>query len=269
MWSTQMANFDNLWSKSNQQLTDFLTACSICEWCAGTLDSSHPFLCRSCCGQLPYNLCACRQCAEPAQSSLLWRCGPCLQSPPYFDYSNTGYCYLFPIDQWIVRCKDRHSLPWHDRLQYLASSSYEPPTVAIDAVTFIPSNRVKLLQRGFNLSQSLATSVAAQLDAPLIHLFTLQHLRDQRGLNLTQRRQNLRHGLQLDQRQLEKVNDKLSLQHVLVVDDVMTSGATFNRAAQLLKQNGVKLVGCWALARAQKSTVSQRSKQRHNTAPPS
>lgn len=179
------------------------------------------------------------------------RCGRCQRRPPAFDYASTAFTYEAPIDRWVLRCKDQHSLHWHDRLNQLTRSHFAPPTVMPDAVTFIPSSRYKRLRRGFNLSESLAASVALCIDRPLLSLFQLQAQQDQRGLSVAQRHANLQHSLQcLPPSALPDVSE---FGHILVVDDIMTSGATMHRAAQLLKQSGVKLVGCWALARATKS----------------
>jgi ComF family protein len=181
------------------------------------------------------------------------RCGQCQQHPPAFDYASTGYHYRFPLDRWLMQCKDRYSAMWHDRLQRLAGDAFIAPSIVPDAIACIPARRHKRFKRGFNLSYSLACTLAQNLNRPLIHVFSLRPGLDQRGLSVPERHRNLRHSLQLDMPRWQQAQQQLDLQHVLLVDDVMTSGATFERAARLLKQQGVKLVGCWALARTLKA----------------
>ncbi|GGY48151.1 hypothetical protein GCM10011297_21330 [Bacterioplanes sanyensis] len=170
-----------------------------------------------------------------------------------FDYASTGYHYTFPLDRWLMQCKDHHSAMWHDRLQRLAGDAFIPPSILPDAIACIPAAHKKRFKRGFNLSYSLATHLAQILDRPLIHVFRLTPGRDQRGLTVAERHRNLRHSLHLDKNRWQQAQRQLDLGHILLVDDVMTSGATFERAAKLLKQQDVKLVGCWALARTLKA----------------
>ncbi|MCW8883123.1 MAG: phosphoribosyltransferase family protein, partial [Sedimenticola sp.] len=63
----------------------------------------------------------------------------------------------------------------------------------------------------------------------------------QAGLKRQQRKQNLRGSFRLKQR--------LKVEHVALVDDVVTTGSTVFELARLLKKSGIRRVDVWALAR--------------------
>ena len=65
---------------------------------------------------------------------------------------------------------------------------------------------------------------------------------DQRGLSRLARQRNVVSSLQAG-------DLKLNGLHVLLIEDVITTGATAHAAARALKQQGAAIVGVWALAR--------------------
>lgn len=212
--------------------------------CCGDSSGQHPFLCDACFPHLPINHPACVQCAEPLvslQSGL--RCGRCQRRPPAFDYSHCSWQFTSPVDHWIRLCKDRHDTLWLRRLAHLMNNHPPAQLAQVDGLVFIPSSRQHLWQRGFNMAEYLAQHVSRTWGIP-IRKQTLykQHSNDQRGLSAQQRRLNLRHSLHGGQQSLHG-------QHLLLIDDVMTTGATMSVAAEHLKQQGARIVGCWCLAR--------------------
>jgi len=111
------------------------------------------------------------------------------------------------------------------------------------ALTYIPSTRMRLFKRGFNVSELLARELAKKFQLPLLEdALKKTSGKDQRALNRQQRRTNLK-------QTLKPGNSDLSGQHILVIDDVMTTGATLDSAAHCLKQQGATAVGGWILAR--------------------
>jgi predicted amidophosphoribosyltransferase len=67
----------------------------------------------------------------------------------------------------------------------------------------------------------------------------------QAGLNHAQRKQNLARAFQLNESGKAAVRDH----HILLIDDVLTTGATLNEAAQTLTRAGCKSVGALVIAR--------------------
>jgi len=236
MWSTIAKKTVDYWSKSIRTLTP-KGECELCLQNAGGLF----FLCDHCLQELPHTVFACSQCSEPMTSP--GRCGRCQQKPPAFDYSYCPFLYQQPISLWIKSCKDSHQLIWLSRLTGLMERNQPGNLPQADAITFIPSSRRKLFNRGFNVTEIIARRLAKRLGIPLIpNALCKTSGNDQRGLSASQRHRNLRNSLQPGKQDLRG-------KHIVIIEDVMTTGATANAAASALKQQGAGIVGIWALAR--------------------
>ena len=107
----------------------------------------------------------------------------------------------------------------------------------------MPLSTRRLRTRGFNQALELARPLASQLRLPL-HRGLLQRVRatdPQSGLTRTDRRRNVRGAFRADPR--------LRGQRLIVVDDVMTTGATLDALARCLKKQGAVEVGALVVAR--------------------
>ena len=115
----------------------------------------------------------------------------------------------------------------------------------IDAVLFVPLYRRRERERTYNQAGLLAAEVAAALDRPLLSrcLFRRRATRSQTELAANQRRQNVRGAF-------ETANESwIEGRRLLLVDDVMTTGATVDECALVLKQAGAAGVRVATLAR--------------------
>ena len=113
-----------------------------------------------------------------------------------------------------------------------------------DRVIALPLARKRLAERGFNQSAVLAARVARKL-ALVYAPHGLLKVRDtppQAGLNREARLKNVRGAFDC--------GESLNGQHIAVVDDVMTTGATLSEAAKVLKKAGARFVSAWIVARA-------------------
>lgn len=132
----------------------------------------------------------------------------------------------------------------------------------------VPLHRTKHRQRGFNQARVLAQCAIAALRKShpewqlMLAPSTLMRLRStesQAGLTHRQRRLNVRGAF--------KVSDPEAVRgrHVLLVDDILTTGATARAAAQSLKRAGATAVYVATLARARRINVNRA--QIHRTQP--
>jgi len=113
-----------------------------------------------------------------------------------------------------------------------------------DAVAAVPLHWRKKWQRGFNQSQLLARHIAKRRNLPLIEpLRRRRPTAVQASLAMAGRRRNVAGAFVL--RPNSDVKDK----RILLIDDVMTTGATASACATVLKRGGAKSVSLAALAR--------------------
>jgi ComF family protein len=126
---------------------------------------------------------------------------------------------------------------------YLASAL--PREERFDAVVPMPLHWLRYWQRGFNQSSLLANEIAQRGGLPVIHpIRRTRATVSQAGLSNSKRRANVAGAFAVKQRR------SVGGLRILLVDDVMTTGATASACARVLKRAGAKYVALLALARA-------------------
>ncbi|WP_221800989.1 ComF family protein [Oceanobacter mangrovi] len=241
----------NFANSSRKWLKSLIREQCHCELCLEPLlDSASGFLCDECERQLSQSFSACSQCGEPLMTATLplpghtaQRCKRCQQQTPTFDYSICHSLYTGPVCQWVQLAKDKRQQLWMQRLARWMAIRAPAHLNQVDALVAVPSHWHRLFMRGFNPSQILAETLSQRYQIPLLKRALYKSASaDQRLLGRLQRQQQISqhyHPGQLD----------LSGQHLLLIDDVMTTGATASELARLLKQQGATTVGVWVLAR--------------------
>ena len=206
-----------------------------------TTPAAGDLLCTACLADIPrLTRERCPVCALPTPGATI--CGECLQHPPHFDATHVSFAYGFPLDRLVQAFKYGHQLALTGLFTRLMSA--EPPTA--DVMIAMPLSTQRLRERGFNQAAEIAKPLAHACGIPL-DLFGTKRVIDtsaQTGLPWKERRANVRHAFEcaLD----------LSGRSVVVVDDVMTTGATLDEFARVLKLQGAAHVSNWVLARTLK-----------------
>ncbi len=146
-----------------------------------------------------------------------------------------------------------HDLKYRDRqegVRLFASwlvNAGQPFFSDADILVPVPLYRLRLWSRRFNQSALLARAVSSRTQIP-VNLFCLQRKRrtaSQVGLTLEQRKRNVRGAFAVPDKWRGAIADK----NLILVDDVITTGATANACARILKRAGAKRVDILALAR--------------------
>ncbi|QSX79223.1 ComF family protein [Agrilutibacter solisilvae] len=212
-------------------------------------------LCGPCAAQLPWNRSACSGCALPlAQAGL---CGSCLRrrSPrrrrPPLDAVHAACLYASPVDRLLLRFKFHRDLAAGALLAQLMADAFAPlaPVTGVVAGAMpvlvpVPLHRARLRRRGYDQALELARPLSRALGLPLEEalLTRVRATGPQSELPAVQRRGNLRGAFGVP------AAGRLPA-HVVLVDDVMTTGATLQAAAQALRRAGVPRVDAWICAR--------------------
>jgi ComF family protein len=209
-----------------------------CLLCGAT--SGETLLCPDCRNDLPrLSVDLCPGCAELSPGGAT--CGACLSAPPYFDATTAMFRYGFPVDKLIHTFKYRSRTTTAD---FLADAMLNGPRPAGDLIVPLPLFPTRLAERGFNQSVELARPLARSLRLPmeLDGCIRSRNTTPQAMLPWTERRKNIRHAFEC--------NVDLTGKSVIVVDDVMTTGATLDEFARTLKAQGAAHVANWVVARA-------------------
>lgn len=175
----------------------------------------------------------CPRCGDTAESGDA--CARCLAAPPAFDAAVAAFAYAPPIDGLIHDLKYGHRLhlaAWFgDALAHRCAAA--GAVAAADAWTVaMPLHPDRLVERGFNQAGEIARAVARRLGAPLRHdlVRRVRATPPQATLALADRHANIRHAFESDAR--------LGGRPLVLVDDVMTSGASLNELARTLRLAG-------------------------------
>ena len=182
-------------------------------------------------------------------------CGACLAHPPAYDATHAVWRYGYPLDALIHLLKFGQGTGGDHAFRRFASADFLASRMLIDApvdgtiILPVPLSHQRLRERGFNqaleLARPLAKVLALRLDDS-----SLTRARDtppQSLLPWRARKNNVRHAF--------FSTSDFSGQSIIVVDDVMTTGATLDAIARTLKDRGAIRVTNWVAARAVKSAI--------------
>lgn len=212
-----------------------------CLLCGG--DSHCTLLCQACTDDLP----AARQPACPLCGDATThgeRCGACLKDAPSFDRTSALFTYDFPVDRLIQALKYGHQIAlarWFG--QRMAEQS---PALTADAIIPMPLHPNRIRERGFNQSMEIARTFGNWLKIP-VDRETLRRVRSttpQAELPPKERHRNVRGAFEC--------SHDYAGQRLILVDDVMTTGASANECARVLKIHGALEVNIYVVARALK-----------------
>lgn len=216
---------------------------SRCPVCSGSSDKwAHAPICGTCWGQMDrYSGPACRICALPLVSEHAGTCGQCMQKPPPFSRIIPFGLYegvlAEAINQFKFHGLRRLSKP-------LGSLLLRLDIPGADRIMCVPLTKKSLIKRGFNQSLLLARIVARQrsIHLSMDSLFKIKETPPQIGLSARERLANLKNAFE--------IRGSLSGLRVLLVDDVITTGATVGECSKMLMKAGAEEVTVLALARA-------------------
>jgi ComF family protein len=189
----------------------------------------------------------CRRCGL-RQASWTSACGACLADPPAFDACTVACDYAFPWDRLIADFKFNARVELAAPLARRLVEAVRRDGGALPQwVLPVPLAPQRLAERGYNQAWELARRAARALGCRAHARLLDRPLpgSHQAELGLVQRRANLRGAF------VPRASRRVSLhgQHVAIVDDVMTSGATMGEAAAALRRAGASRVDAWVLAR--------------------
>ncbi len=197
--------------------------------------------CGHCDTSLPYLKDAnCPVCALPTPNGDV--CGHCLSRPPTFASTTAAFSYAFPLDKMIHAMKYGQQLALANALASKLAANIKLD-IKPDLIIPMPLHPNKLRERGFNQSLLLASSIAKLCKLKLL-TDSCQRVRDtpaQSALPWKDRKKNVRDAFHCTM--------DLTGMNVVLVDDVLTTGASMNALADAIMKNGASRIDVWVVAR--------------------
>lgn len=216
----------------------------VCVLCGAPGDRSLD-LCSDCLRDLPFNTPACPRCAAPLPfPGDGTTCGPCQTRPPPYRWCRAALRYEPPVRTLVRGFKYGGRLAYGRVLaellaHYLAKHATDWPQMLIP----VPIHRSRLAERGFNQAAELAKLLSAHFGIPMDLRSLIRHraTKPQPTLDRSERRSNVLRAFRL--------RHPLAVEHVAIIDDVVTTGHTVQELAKTLLRGGVETVQVWACAR--------------------
>ena len=223
---------------------------NICQaWRRMSATSEQGFLCAQCLKDIRFvESPICEKCGEPfpGELSIPFTCGNCALQQHNFDSARSSTLSVSLMRDVVHQYKFMSATWFEPFLMRVFLQSAVPAlrNGAWDGVVSTPLHSVKFRERGFNQSDRLALCLAEQLRIPLIYsaLFRVKSTKSQSTLPRTERLNNVKRAFQVNR------DVFLSGKKLILVDDVMTTGATVNACAGALKDAGALKVAVWTLA---------------------
>lgn len=241
LWYDVAVRLENLVDAASEVLLP-----SLCLHCCEPLSGTSRSLCQACWSRVvPLSESCCHRCGGPCDEPD-GVCLGCLDKPPpqAATYAWGEYDGVLRTAVLALKHRGRDELAGPLAARLSEALSVHGWSRLLGIVTWVPSHPLLRLRRGWSAAQLVSRSLARELSLPLSGLLT------RRGLGRQARRsrsQRLR--LPASSFVARRGARRRCAGHVLLVDDVITTGATLHRAAAALLDEGVEAVYCVALAR--------------------
>jgi len=222
-----------------------------CLLCSSDMYSGSTRLCQQCCQDLlsaPRSCCP--RCAKPVPDGTQADengCALCLHKVLRFRRTIAIGIYGGPVRDLVLRMKQSRNESLSLAAGSLLSQRVEQILLSSlpDVVAPVPMHWLRRLSRGVNAAEIVAESVAKRLHRPLyVNLLRCRRKTRKQGTLLpSERRKNVRGAYAIFR------HAPLQGAHVLLVDDVMTTGATANELAKIMMRGGAREVSIAVIAR--------------------
>lgn len=231
----------------------------LCVLCDNDCENNLFDLCNVCQKHLPYLSwdIICFQCGSPLKKEKkpliedsciqpqTLHCGSCLSLSPYYDQTLPIFYYDLPIREMIHAIKFQGKLLYSRLLTKLMIEVYQAyykNNNLPDLIIPVPLFKKRLQQRGFNQAKEIAQFLAKTFSIPLKHFCSrIKNTLPQANIGANLRQTNVKDAF--------ICKNSLAGKHVVLIDDVVTTGHTINAVSKVLKKAGAKKITVWCVAK--------------------
>lgn len=200
---------------------------ALCSNCWNSMEFISSPSCSRCSNPFPYDL----------DDDL---CFYCKEEPPQFTKAFAVVKYDEFSDKIIFALKYYDKTDLAFSISRLMLPKLKEIAGDIDLITCVPIHSNKLKKRGFNQAALLAKHIASEFNFKANPSILLKHKEttSQSGLTKNERLENIKGSVKINQ----KYNNEIFRKNVLLIDDVITTGATINECCKKLKIAGAKKI---------------------------
>jgi ComF family protein len=181
---------------------------------------------------------SCPRCRLPASNGEI--CGRCLRYPPRWNRLESSFIYSFPMDRLIVGAK--HARHW-GVFDWAAMETAIWPYEKNAALIPVPASAERIEERGYNQATLLAQSLAKRFELRVDDhaIVRIRATETQARRNWVERRKNVKDAF--------TATRSMKGESIVLIDDVLTTGATLNECARAAIDAGAANVSAFVIAR--------------------
>jgi ComF family protein len=214
----------------------------LCAFC-GVASRGGP-ICGQCRNAMPWARTICELCGQSltAMQPAGVVCAACQAKPPAFTKARAPCTYDFPLDTALKAFKFKRQLWYVPALAGMLLPVLEDEFSQCDALVPVPLHRARHALRGFNQATELCRPLRRATGLPISQQVQRHRAtRSQAGLTAAERNKNVRNAF--------SIKARAGCRYPLIVDDVITTGATCAQLATTLLNAGAEKVGVLTVAR--------------------
>jgi len=190
----------------------------------------------------------CEKCGHPYISQIAATvCPSCKSSNTHFNKHSAAFAYADTVRELVLNSKYHSQRQISQGLGELFAAALKAKNAKItgDFIVPIPLHPSKLRSRGFNQATILAKPISATFNIPIAEHLLKRIIKTvpQSSLDSVGREENLVGAFSCGD---------VANKHLILIDDIFTTGATMNTCAKLLLENSATMVDCYSLSIALK-----------------
>ncbi|MCH2208078.1 MAG: ComF family protein [Lentisphaerales bacterium] len=217
----------------------------VCSLCKENKSFDESYICKSCLNELertPEN--SCQLCSSPIDT-FLKLCHQCIENPRPWQKGKAPLLLKGQSREIIHKFKYNSQIILSRYLvQAMVEKIHQTTIRELSCVTPVPMHWFKKMKRGFNQAELLAEGISKALDKPHLPLLKRKMQKSVQALkSRSQRKENISHIFEINEKQ------KVPEGTILLVDDVLTTGATLTACSKVLLENGAREIYVLTAAR--------------------
>ena len=231
-------NFNKLLKKAVESIWEFIypsdATCYICDSDINFLTSTH--ICGKCKTLLPFIKRPCKKCGKEIDENDT--CSDCIAKKYYFNKAISVCNFEGIARDCVYRYKGIPQRHLGEVMAFFMRCAYINSKVKANAIICVPTSRAKMKKRGFNPAGDLLLRINKYLCLEDLSncIYETEGVNNQKALGASDRIKNVKYKFKV--RNASKFKGK----NILLIDDVLTTGATANKIAQMLRYGGASKV---------------------------
>jgi ComF family protein len=214
-----------------------------CELCKKEIFNDN-FFCDDCYEKLAFNNNnICDHCGRKTNQSYNY-CIECKAYPTAYEKARSVFCYENDIVKLISGFKNNNKRYLAENFSDFFLPLYYKYFFRTDLIAFVPMQNVDEKVRGYNQSELLAIKLAVKVNKMVLYgvIEKVKPTKNQKNLNRNERLNNLKGAFSI------KKCKEIAGKNILLIDDILTTGATAHTISEKLLKAGAKCVNVLTIA---------------------